>query len=67
MIEIPPTANELQVEKIKDVATRFNCWPNDVRILPAVDLPADWIYVRIGEDKDRPYDFGVDPEGIAHS
>lgn len=56
-----------QRERINVVKRRFGC-ENDYRIETSpFDLPEGWVLVTIGENKGRPFQFGVSPEGESHS
>jgi hypothetical protein len=56
-----------QLDRARDVATRFGC-ADDMRIIEEpFELPAQWILVIIGERKGRIRTFGVDPQGKAAS
>ena len=50
------------LQRLEEVATAYNCWPDDVRWIPSLSEPEIHEFV-IGEKKGRPHHVGIDLTG----
>jgi hypothetical protein len=59
--------NPAQQDALERVCERFNC-PGDYTIeTEPFDLPEGFVFVTIGEQKGRPYNLGIAPDGVISS